>query len=406
MSARASRLVLGWLAGLHLQLASNFQRLAYRTYLRLGATLLLTCAAGCSGRVSLGGSSNPDPGSLDPSAPPATLYQFNQSLFGAFDIAVDETFIYLSTNAPDGPSVHRCHKNNCAATMTRVAGPFCEGCRYDRIAAVGGALGLVHLFGQASRSPTYIDTCTRPDCSDARRFIDRLTAFAPTVVVAFDESQAFWGGGDLNIYNCSFPSCTDGPRVFASGVSQVRSLATTQNWVYWFETTGPLVRKRKDGSSTNVPLELGAVLSRDPGLPPDAGRAIPDPFATGQFAFDATWIYALAASMDAEASCGSISSPCLIARWPHEGGAREVILKDSRGIASQGNAPLRIFQHNLVFTVDQTYTCDPDDCTTTRRSIGPADPSVMASDSDYLYWCTTPQQGGFGALQRQARIRR
>src|SRR5690349_19748446 len=92
--------------------------------------LFVAGVAGCGQRVDLGGPS-PDPPATDlDGGPPTTLYQFHEGLDGCAGVVVDGEYLYLSTRDPDGPSVHRCRKGNCAATLTRVAGPFCDLCVY------------------------------------------------------------------------------------------------------------------------------------------------------------------------------------------------------------------------------------------------------------------------------------
>jgi hypothetical protein len=378
-----------------------------RIFEHLAAVVLFACVVRCGDHVNLGGSSSPPPdpdpdASLDPSAPPTTLYQFHQGLFDCIDVAVDDTYVYLSTAGPDGLSIHRCRKRQCAATMQRIIGPLCGDCGYDRIAVLGDHLGLVQTNGHSPPTLGHIDACTRPDCTDLRQLIGGLPRIS---AVAFDENRVEWHiDSDHSIYQCSFPSCNEGPRTFAMGVPSPGSFATSADWVYWL-ARGTVTRKPKNESSPAETLELGAVLGRAP----DAGTGAPSGgLFLNALAIDAPWIYALSwGSPEAgpDVRCGS-SPSCLITRWPEAfGGAREIVLNDDQGGNGVGLTALRVFQGEVVFSSDQAYACDADKCASTRRPIGQADPSRMASDDDYLYWCTITTPDRYDMLQRIARAR-
>src|SRR5690242_9274889 len=98
------------------------------TRYRFAAALLLIGAAGCGQRVDLGGPSSDPPATDLDGGPPTTLYQFHEGLDGCAGVAVDDEYLYVSTRDTEGSSVHRCRKANCAATLTRMAGPFCDLC--------------------------------------------------------------------------------------------------------------------------------------------------------------------------------------------------------------------------------------------------------------------------------------
>ena len=382
---------------------------ASRTLHRIASALFLACVASCGARVNLGDSSQPpapDPdASPDPAAPPTTLYQFNQNLFACYDIAVDDSYVYLSTGEPGGLSVHRCRKTDCAGTMKRVVGPLCNGCGYEKIVVAGNFLGLMNNASSGPVSVGHIDACTRPDCGDVRQVVGGL----PTIGdVAFDDNRFYWHlSPDGSFYQCSFPTCSEGPRVFATGVPALRSFAANADWIYWVNPGVAVSRKRKDGSAPVEDLILGPVLGRVPhggaGVPPEG-------LTVGTLAVDGSWIYGLssrAPDADAGTGCEPSRSPCFVVRWPDAiGGAAEVILHEDTGINFRGLGALRVFQGEVVYSSDQAHTCDADACSATRRAIGQADPDRMASDRDYLYWCSRTMPGMYDTLQRVARVRR
>jgi hypothetical protein len=244
----------------------------------------------------------------------------------------------------------------------------------------------------------HLDACTRPDCGDLRTVVGQ---FPTTSGAVFEKEQVHWiVVADRTIYRCNFPDCVDGPRAFGIGGAGMQMLTATADWLYWLDT-GQVMRKRKDGSSPSERLELGAAL----GTVADGGVGFPSVTAIQA---DGSWLYALASGdrTDAGTTCKLAVGPCVIARWPENvGGAREIIVTSDTGIEFMKNG-IRVLQGEVAFTTDQTYTCTADACAATMRPIGRADPGRMASDRDYLYWCTDEQSPLFASLQRVARLRR
>ena len=387
-----------------------------RTRLRFSSALLMACAVGCGARVDLGGSPPtppPDTGPADDGSA-ATLLRFNDTVGGCVGVGVDDNHLYFTTYERGDagspiPSVHRCRKADCAATLTRVARPPCANCYYNRIERVGDRIGFATTPSEMG-GWFHIAACTPPDCSDLQRVVGEFTALDS---VAFGDGHVYFSiSSDNTIYGCGFPSCTEGPRSFVPG-SWSDQLATTGEWVYWIEraeTGGTVKRKRRDGTSAAEALDLGAVL-RPLG---DGGTGLNGTVAHRIAAQDG-WLYALVSNEgDPEIACGKGFGACVIARWPDDalGKPRELVyrsavpISQSPGPIDTSQSRIRLFDGRLVFAVEQAYSCDPANCSATLRPHGDFNTDRMASDGDYLYWCTTTLPYGQGELRRSARLQR
>jgi hypothetical protein len=362
----------------------------------LPAVLLVASAIGCGSRVNLGGPSSPPPGTDLDSGTPTTLYQFEGD---CGDVSVDDEYIYFSTRQANTPSVYRCRKANCAATIIRIAGRFCSQCFGVRISLAGDRLVLIEGESIGSTRVSRLETCTKPECQDRRLLFDNFPA---AEYFAVDSQRVLWSAdSDRTIYECRLPACAGGPLVFATMSTARSQLDVNSEWAYWIGPRGRVVRRRKDGSSATEALDLGAVLSLADG---DAGA--PTTFAS-EIAVDDSWL-ALPSERDGGATGCNLNEICTIMRWPIDvlGGPREIIFWSNADIGHQGNS-LRIFDGELFFASDQTYSCEVTACMSTLRPFGSLDPrGGIASDSDYIYMCMSPTTPGVsGALQRIARLR-
>jgi hypothetical protein len=389
---------------------SPFVMLPSRTHLRAIGALLIAFALGCGDRVDLGGPPPPPPpdaGTSDDGSA-RTLFRFSDKVGGCIGVGVDDNHLYFSTpeqgDAGPIPSVHRCRKTDCAATLTRVARPPCANCYYTRIERSGDRIGFTTTYSEEIGGFAHIAACTPPDCSDLQMVTGE---FASLNGVAFAGSQVYFGvGGDNTIYGCGFPSCPEGPRSFVRGTLS-GELATTREWVYWVNnrSRSNVSRKRRDGSSEPEALDLGAVL----GPEADGGIGSKAAIVAQSIAAHDGWLYALVASTsDPDIACAPPGGACVIARWPDDalGKPREIVYKSAapinRGIV---HTPIRILGGLLVFTVEQGYSCDPADCTATLRAHDSFNPNRIASDGEYLYWCAMNPADGQGELRRSARLR-
>ena len=386
-----------------------------RTRFRWIGSLLMAFALGCSDKVDLGGPPStppPDAGPADDGSA-ATLLRFDDAVGGCVGVGVDDNHLYFSTYERGDagspiPTVHRCRKADCAATLTRVARAACANCYYPRIERVGDRIGFAATFTEMG-GWSHIAACTAPGCSDLQRVAGE---FASLDSVAFGGDHVYFSiSVDRSIYGCGFPSCPQGPRAFVRG-SWSEQLATTPEWVYWIEravTGGTVKRKRRDGSSAAEALDLGAVL----GPAVDGGTA-PDVTVAHRIAAHAGWLYALVSNAgDPEIACAQPLNACVIARWPEDalGKPRELVYRSavpigqSPGTSHTSTQSIRLFDGQLVFAAEQGYSCDPDNCSATLRAHGSFDTDRIASDGEHIYWCATNQPGSPGELRRSARLR-
>jgi hypothetical protein len=378
---------------------------------RFVGALLMIFALGCGGLVDLG-HTPPSPPSPPPDAGPAddgsaaTLLRFNDS--GCLAVGADDTHLYLSTFEADGPSVHRCRKTNCAATLTRVARPPCATCFYSWIERIADRIAFASIaseFGAWGQ----IAACTPPDCSDLQKVAGE---FADLNSAAFAGNQVYFSiGGDNSINVCGFPSCPEGPRALVRG-SWSDQLATTREWVYWIDragAVGTVKRKLRDGSSAVETLDLGTVLG-----PAAGGSTGPNANVVHRIAAHDGWLYAVIANpSDGDLACSQPGQACVIARWPDDalGKPRELVYRSTAPISHHGGAlepyqsRIRLVDGRLVFTADQGYSCDPANCVPTIRTHQGINADRMASDGEYFYWCATDLPGGQGELRRSARLR-
>lgn len=361
---------------------------------------ILAVASGCGGLVDLGGNpAGPTTGGkqtdaavstyLDGDVRHAPMESVVDSSWICYGVAVDDTYLYMITaGLGELQSMRRCVKDNCAATLSRIAGAECPNCQVQSFERAGQTLGIAYL---GSSSGARFDTCTLPDCTDVQRVIDNLPEYPEFV---FDERRVYFtDGADPVLYACALPNCASGPKPLASGTS-VRNFAADGGDVYWIDQRGRLNRTRGDGSTAVEVFDLGPALvhvGADAGVePPVHGDAI---------ALDANWLYANIAD-----ACG-LFGPCPISgplvRWPREpSGARQVL---AEGLDT-ANVALQVFDGEVVFTKEsEVWSCRADDCAATQRVLDGAYSRVMASDADYLYWCAnTPDAPG--GLRRVARI--
>jgi len=114
---------------------STFVKAPIRTHVRFVGALLMAWTLGCGDRVNLGDvplspPTDADGGTGDDGSL-VTLLRFDANLRGCNGIVADDTYLYFSTFEQDGPSVHRCRKTDCGATLTRVARAPCADCAYE-----------------------------------------------------------------------------------------------------------------------------------------------------------------------------------------------------------------------------------------------------------------------------------
>jgi hypothetical protein len=387
-----------------------------RTRLRFFGAVLMACALGCGGRVDLGGSPvtpPPDAGPPDDRSA-ATLLRFDDPPRVCIGVGVDDTNLYFSTYDQDGPSVHRCRKTECAATLTHVARAPCASCNYGRIERVGDRIGFAAIPGVDIGGLAQIAACTPPACSDLRR---TAGDFADMPSAAFAGSDVYFSiSQDNTIYRCGFPSCPEGPRAFVRG-SWSDQLATTREWVYWIDRAlggGMVKRKRIDETSAPEVLDLGAVL----GPATDTGTGPTGTTVVHRIAAQDGWLYGLVASTtDPDIACTQPNTACVIARWPDDalGKPRELVYKSTVPISHGPSATdslgisIRIVDSHLVFAVaqlEQGFSCDPVNCAATLRTHERFNADRIASDGEYLYWCATNAADGRGELRRSAQLQR
>ena len=364
--------------------------------------------SGCTDRVDLGNDVPLDPSSRD-SGPPddglaATVLQFDENLRGCFGIAVDDTYLYFSTMQQNGASLHRCGKSNCVATLTRIARPPCNGCLYDVMVRQRNRLALAATARSGIGGFFHVAACTPPDCNDLQRVLGEYPEMTDAV---FAEGQIYFGmPSDRAIYTCTSPSCSEGPRTFARGTSP-GLMSVDAEWVYWIDNQD-VKRKRRDQSSAVERLDLGAVLG------PFGDGGAPLAYAGPGYgvARDNGWLYAaVIVQGDLQVPCAEApGSSCTISRWKDDplGNPREIVYR-SDTIMSDGF--IRNVSGELVFEVGRvapttTYSCDAANCAATVRSLGDAEPRLMTNDDNYLYWCSSSAEKGFGALRRAPRLRR
>ncbi|HET7544847.1 MAG TPA: hypothetical protein VFK05_33500 [Polyangiaceae bacterium] len=364
--------------------------------------VLAAALVGCSNRVDLGASlSPPEPVTNEHELAAQTT---NLARVGASQIsslAIDGEFLYFAAApAPAYPSLWRCRKSDCWATLVTIAGA--DGSEYSPV------LGL-----HAGRLGWRNGMCDAPDC------VNRLSLGFPI----WDERFGYFFDDTVaSIYRCEIADCIVGTGfnrawrgTLVASRAQPRYFTRAEDRLYWLDVVEGITRARVDGMT---PAERLSLSNATEWTTSRAGLQLAGDVTVIDLELDGAYVYAALnvsnPNADARLGCDPCTPGIAIARWQYAtpGAAREWVLMNDADLTDLIH--LKVFGGEVIWgSADgNLWSCLANDCSASKRQIGvrdamskvapfpSSDPSrvdliqpdfeLIAVDEQAIFWLSVP----------------
>jgi hypothetical protein len=356
--------------------------------------VVVTCAAwvisfallGCGGRVNLGGNTDespgPDSGGRASDAPDSEDSSESERVaelaedFGASTLAIAGEFLYFSGR----PGLYRCRKADCGSTR-------------EHLPDASGEIWVLQINEQRLGVTSVDDgsfslgSYALPDATDRQIAIQQLPTFWPFNPLFFGDFVYFSLNGEEGVYRCELPDCAAGPERIGRVLSGNTTIRADGQLVFWRDSQ---FIYRADDYGHEMPRALlpDAMLSEAPDSAASADGSEP---VIAAIAAGGGMLYASIWQFESGQPCDSSACPSVVARWPVDGGAREVLFTSERPVLA-----LFLFDGELAWLSLSALGYDPatlsscrvEACEMTRRDLGQvkADLAALVADERDLYW--------------------